>query len=150
MVRCRKTMPDHLLVGGFSPPDGKICSSNWIIFPGIGVKIPKRLSCHHLVCHKSLELDPNSKTCFLREFGLMNPVVMLLLSNLNSGSSTCLELSHWLACTWDNSQIFGLKKIGSTIFQPCSPCVVKWLQEGFPLTATPQPEISTYQSNRWD
>ena len=29
------------LVGGFNQPIWKICSSNWIISPGIGVKIPK-------------------------------------------------------------------------------------------------------------
>ena len=39
----------HLVGGWTSPLWVKICSSNWIMSPGIGVKIPKIIWNHHLV-----------------------------------------------------------------------------------------------------
>ena len=44
-----------ILVGGFQPV-WKICKSNWVHLPQIGMKIKKSLSCHHLV------IDVKTKT----------------------------------------------------------------------------------------
>ncbi len=39
----------RIFPGWWFQPIWKICTSNWIISAGIGVKIKKYLSCHHLV-----------------------------------------------------------------------------------------------------
>ena len=40
---------DELLVGGWTTPSEKLCSSNWVHFLQIGMNIYKQyLSCHHL------------------------------------------------------------------------------------------------------
>ena len=49
LVNVESTQPEaSFLVGGWTNPFLKICSSNWIISPGRGENT-KYLSCHHLV-----------------------------------------------------------------------------------------------------
>ena len=85
--------------GGFTSwwlnqPIWKICSSNWVISPGIGMNIKKCLSCHHLgVCGVTLEGGPLTMykwtyNPFKRPYKLGNWVLFLTFSRVFFGHTS--------------------------------------------------------------